>query len=83
MKFVRYDAEGRPRVGVVKGDGVVDLVAAGCRRATMIEIIQGGSNALDAVANIVARADASLRLDTLQLLAPIVLSLSPFHSGAR
>ena len=71
MKFVRYGTEGRPRVGVVKGEGVVDLVAAGCRWSTMIEIIQGGSYALEAVANIVARADASLRLDTLQLLAPI------------
>jgi 2-keto-4-pentenoate hydratase/2-oxohepta-3-ene-1,7-dioic acid hydratase in catechol pathway len=36
-----------------------------------MEIIQGGSNALDTVASIVARADASLRLDTLRLLAPI------------
>jgi 2-keto-4-pentenoate hydratase/2-oxohepta-3-ene-1,7-dioic acid hydratase in catechol pathway len=71
MRFVRYDTQGRPRVGVVKGDGVVDLIEAGCRWTTMIEIIQGGPNALDAVANLVARADASLRLDTLPLLAPI------------
>jgi|SRR5579862_5351178 len=71
MKLVRYDATNRPRVGVVKDDGVVDLAAAGGSWATMMEIIQGGADALDAVADIVARADASLGLDTLRLLAPI------------
>jgi 2-keto-4-pentenoate hydratase/2-oxohepta-3-ene-1,7-dioic acid hydratase in catechol pathway len=71
MRFVRYDAQGRPRIGVIKGEGVVDLVAAGGRWQTIMEIIQGGPDALDAIANLVARADVSLRLDTLSLLAPI------------
>jgi 2-keto-4-pentenoate hydratase/2-oxohepta-3-ene-1,7-dioic acid hydratase in catechol pathway len=71
MKLVRYDAKGTPRIGVVKDDGVVDLVAAGGRWTTMLEIIRGGADSLSEIANIVARADASFTFDSLHLLAPI------------
>ena len=34
MKLVRYD-HGGPRVGIVKGDAVVDIAAAGSRFASV------------------------------------------------
>lgn len=71
MKFVRYGSLGDPRIGVVKGDGVVDLMAADDRWSTMIAIIREGAAALDAIADIVAQAEPSSRLDGLALLAPI------------
>ena len=29
MRLLRFDNDGRPRIGALKGDGIVDLVAAG------------------------------------------------------
>ena len=72
MKLVRYDdLDGGTKIGAVMGDGVVDLVAAGCRWTTIRAIAGGGAAALDAVRDIVARADAATPLDRLRLLAPI------------
>ena len=72
MKLVRYDdIRAGPRIGAVKGDGVVDLVAAGSRWATVQEIAGGGAAALDAVRHIVELAEPAVALDGLKLLAPI------------
>ncbi|KQX19644.1 MULTISPECIES: fumarylacetoacetate hydrolase family protein [unclassified Sphingomonas] len=71
MKLVRYDAGAGPRIGAVKGDGIVDLAAAGARWMTMREVIAAGPEALDAIAAIVARSDVSVGLDGARLLAPI------------
>lgn len=72
MKLVRYDdLDGGTRIGAVKGDGIVDLVAAGCHWTTIREIAGGGTAALDAVRDIVDRADAATALDSVRLLAPI------------
>nr|WP_047168161.1 fumarylacetoacetate hydrolase family protein [Sphingomonas sp. Y57] len=71
MKLARYDAGAGPRIGMVKDEGIVDLAAAGARWTTMMEVIAAGPEALDAIASIAARADASVGLDGVRLLAPI------------
>ena len=71
MKLARYDAGAGPRIVLVRGDGIVDLAAAGARWTTMMEIIAAGPDAIDAIASIAARNNASVRLDSVRLLAPI------------
>ncbi|MDF7776455.1 fumarylacetoacetate hydrolase family protein [Sphingomonas sp. AOB5] len=70
MKFVRYELDG-PRIGAVKGDGIVDLVAAGSRWTTIREIAGAGRAALDELAALVANAEPALALADARLLAPI------------
>jgi 2-keto-4-pentenoate hydratase/2-oxohepta-3-ene-1,7-dioic acid hydratase in catechol pathway len=71
MKLLRFDLDGMPRLGVIKGDGAVDLMAAGGRWPTMIEIIKGGAEALREVSELAGKADAVLPLQSLRLLAPV------------
>ena len=70
MKLVRFESGGA-RIGAVKGDRVVELVAAGCRVTTIREIAGGGAEALDVVREIVERAEPTLMLGEVRLLAPI------------
>ena len=70
MKLVRFD-DGGAKIGAVKGDGVVDLAAAGCRWTTIRAIAGGGAAALDEVRGIVERAEPTLALGDVRLLAPI------------
>ena len=72
MKLVRYeDLDGATKIGAVKGDGIVDLVAAGSRWTTIQAIAGGGAEALDAVRDIVDRVEAATSLNGLTLRAPI------------
>ena len=74
MKLLRFEdapTGGGARIGALRGDGVVDLVAAGSRWTTVRAIAGGGAEALDAVREIVARAGPTLALADLKLLAPI------------
>lgn len=70
MKLLRFE-DGGAKIGAVKGDGVIDLVAAGCRWTTIRAIAAGGADALDAVSEIVRAADPVLALSDARLLAPI------------
>ncbi len=74
MKLVRFDDGGSPdgaKIGAVKGDGVVDLVAAGSRWTTIRAIAGGGAEALDGIREIVERSGPAVALEGLKLLAPI------------
>lgn len=74
MKLVRFQdgqTGGGARIGAVKGDLIVDLVAAGSRWTTIQGIAGGGEAALGEVREIVARAEPVLALVDVKLLAPI------------
>ena len=71
MRFVRFDTQGRARIGAMKGEGVVDLVAAGSRWSTIREIAGAGSGALAELQALVDRAEPVLTLSDAKLLAPI------------
>ncbi len=71
MRLVRFDADGGVKIGAVKADGVVDLVAAGSRWSTIREIAGAGTAALKDLAALVERAEPSYQLSEVKLLAPI------------
>lgn len=72
MKIVRFTtAGGAPRVGVVKGEGIVDLAVAGSPHGTVREIIEGSEAALGSLRALVDSAEPSLALASVRLLAPI------------
>ncbi|WP_174273336.1 fumarylacetoacetate hydrolase family protein [Sphingomonas bacterium] len=74
MKLVRFekgDSGGGARIGAVKGDGVVDLAAVGCRWPTIIALAGAGADALDEVRLLVERSEPTVALANVRLLAPI------------
>jgi 2-keto-4-pentenoate hydratase/2-oxohepta-3-ene-1,7-dioic acid hydratase in catechol pathway len=71
MKFVRFDIGSGARIGAVKGDGIVDLVAAGSRWATIREIAGSGAETIAELSALTDRAEPSHRLTDVRLLAPI------------
>ncbi len=71
MRLVRFDAESGVKIGAVKADGVVDLVAAGSRWSTIREIAGAGPEALGELAALVDRTEPSYRLSEVKLLAPV------------
>ncbi|MDH4040024.1 MAG: fumarylacetoacetate hydrolase family protein [Gammaproteobacteria bacterium] len=76
MKLVRFDAGSGPQSGVVVDDasgspGVVGLAAAGCACTDIMDIINGGAAALEAVARTVAKSKPQYALKDVRLLAPI------------
>lgn len=70
MKLLRFEQNG-PRVGVLKGDKVVDLVAAGSGWTSVRQIAGGGRGALDEIRALVERSEATHDLANLRLLPPI------------
>lgn len=70
MKFVRFEDNG-PRIGAVKNDGIVDLVAAGSRWTRIIDIAAAGDAAVQELSALVARTDSHRPLAGTRLLAPI------------
>ncbi|WP_174285023.1 fumarylacetoacetate hydrolase family protein [Sphingomonas bacterium] len=71
MRLVRFDMGNGARIGAMKGDDVVDLVAAGSRWSTIREIAGAGPEALAALRALVEGAERTLKLSDLTLLAPI------------
>ena len=70
MKLARFDDNGT-KIGAVKGDGVVDLIAAGSRWTTIQSIAGGGADALDALYALIERTEPAKALSDVKLLAPI------------
>ncbi|WP_324698876.1 fumarylacetoacetate hydrolase family protein [Novosphingobium sp. RL4] len=72
MKIVRFSVAGsRPRIGLVKGDGVVDLAFAGVHFDSVRQIIESGEAALERLKNVHETAAPGLALAAVTLLAPI------------
>jgi 2-keto-4-pentenoate hydratase/2-oxohepta-3-ene-1,7-dioic acid hydratase in catechol pathway len=68
MKLARFEAQGRRRLGVVHGDEISDLTAAGLPFATIDELIVAAE-----VLDLVRKYDVGprLRLNEVRLLAPV------------
>jgi 2-keto-4-pentenoate hydratase/2-oxohepta-3-ene-1,7-dioic acid hydratase in catechol pathway len=71
MKLVRYSENGSATLGVVKGDGIVPLLALGCTSPTMLALIEAGPAALDAIRAGLDNATPTLSLADSKLLAPV------------
>ena len=71
MRLARFETADGARIGAVKGDGIVDLVAAGSRWTTIRAIAGAGPAALAELGALVERAEPTLKLADARLLAPI------------
>ena len=71
MELIRFQSDAGVRIGAVKGDGVVDLVAAGSRWSTIRDMAGAGETALAELRAIVEQAEPAHRLPEVKLLAPI------------
>lgn len=71
MKLVRFDRGGRPVIGAVKANGIVDLVAAGSRWETITAIAATGQAGLEELTRLVQTSEACTTLAEAKLLAPI------------
>lgn len=71
MKLVRFESAAGPRTGVVKGDGIVDLTEAKAAFTDIIDIIESGQPALDAISQTVAESEPHYSLNEAKLLAPV------------
>jgi 2-keto-4-pentenoate hydratase/2-oxohepta-3-ene-1,7-dioic acid hydratase in catechol pathway len=69
MRLLRYEAEGRPHLGVLKHDGIVSLDPLGYR--TMQMLIASGNRGLKQANGLMASSSPQLRLSDVRLLAPI------------
>jgi 2,4-didehydro-3-deoxy-L-rhamnonate hydrolase len=67
MRLVTYEKSGATRVGAVKDNEVIDLSSVA---ANMLDLVQGGDEALAAVATHIERATERIDLEKIKLLAP-------------
>lgn len=71
MRLLRFEVDGEPQLGAVKGDGIVSLELLRTEYPTMRSIVEAGTAALRRVERILAESSATLHLKDVQLLAPI------------
>ncbi len=71
MRLLRFDENGRTRLGVVRGDAIVPLDQLADRYPTMLSIVGGGDDALAAVRRVADAATATIPLANVALIAPI------------
>ena len=71
MRIVRYRKGDQVRIGAVRGEEVVDLVAGGSRWTSVTDIAAAGEEAVRELSPLVASQAPSARLADLSLLPPI------------
>ena len=71
MRLLRFAGENGPRLGALRGDGIVALDGLRADFPTIISIAAGGPGAVRDVAAAAERLDVSLKLADAKLLAPI------------
>jgi 2-keto-4-pentenoate hydratase/2-oxohepta-3-ene-1,7-dioic acid hydratase in catechol pathway len=71
MRLLRFERNGAPRLGVLKGESIIDLGGLGAEYPTMRSIVAGGADALRKIEGIVATSSASVALKGSRLLPPI------------
>ncbi|HEY0747119.1 MAG TPA: fumarylacetoacetate hydrolase family protein [Steroidobacteraceae bacterium] len=69
MKLLRYSVNGKPTLGVVKNDSIVDLSPLGF--PSMLALMESGTAGLTKVGELLAKASPQLSLQQAKLLAPI------------
>jgi len=79
MRFCRFVRDGAPRLGVLSGESVIDLLIAGNGADmfnSMTELIEAGAPALETAARLAGTAskDARFPLSSVNLKAPLVPS---------
>ena len=68
MKLVTFRRDGEDRLGALAGEAVVDLTGIA---PTMLDLIEGGPEALAAAAEVLAGSSGTVPLAAVRLMAPI------------
>jgi 2-keto-4-pentenoate hydratase/2-oxohepta-3-ene-1,7-dioic acid hydratase in catechol pathway len=71
MRLARFDAGSGPGTGVIHGDAVISLGAAGFPVTGMLEIITGGAALLERLNAVVEKTSPHHALNEVRLLAPL------------
>jgi 2-keto-4-pentenoate hydratase/2-oxohepta-3-ene-1,7-dioic acid hydratase in catechol pathway len=71
MKFARFEASGRTRVGVVAGEGLICLTEVGFGHSDMLSVIAAGPDELARIRDRTAPAAPHFALEDVRLLAPL------------
>ena len=71
MKLLRFEQNGHPTLGVLRGNQIVPLELLRDQFPTMQSIISGGKSALESIANFVEKESDTIALGSVHLLAPI------------
>ncbi len=71
MRLARFEVGSGTRIGIVVGDGVIDIRKAGAPFSTIRDIVAGGTEALDRLRSLTAGRRPDHKLDAVRLLAPI------------
>lgn len=71
MKLLRYEADGRPVIGVISGDGIVPIADLLPEYREMRQLASAGPEALARLADKLATAQPTVALEGARLLAPI------------
>lgn len=71
MKLLRYDIDGSPALGVLRGENIISLAPLASIYPTMLSIAAAGDVALDAIRTLMETAPSALPLAEAKLLAPI------------
>ncbi len=71
MKLVRYEANGKPVIGVVAGDGIVRIADLLPEFTEMQQLAAAGPQALERLGDKLANAQPAVALEGTKLLAPI------------
>lgn len=71
MKIARFNAGDGPRLGLVKGDHLIDIQQVGVSFASVEDVIAGGDQALEALQGLLATRNGTLAVSEVTLLAPI------------
>jgi 2-keto-4-pentenoate hydratase/2-oxohepta-3-ene-1,7-dioic acid hydratase in catechol pathway len=93
MRFATYEVDGSTRVGLVKGDELLDLTAdLGAECDDVMQLLALGDNGLRAARRALQRADRRVRLDAAKLRPPVLrpekllgvgMNFHSFVRGAR
>ena len=71
MKLLRFEQDGKTRLGALKGDAIVSFDSIGAEYPTMLSIVAGGNAALSRVKTLVEASTGTVALSEVRLLAPI------------
>lgn len=71
MKIARFDVGSGPRIGVVVGDGIIDVEQAGLSFPSMLDLIESGRDGLAALSAAIQAREPDHLIAEIRLLAPI------------
>ena len=71
MKLLRFETDGRPRLGVLQGEAITPLDGLSAKYPIMLSVIAAGQSALDEIAREAGKGGATVALSDVRLLAPV------------